>query len=106
MKLNLLYIFLFLLPAFASGQSNESQAYSLSGKPLFSPPQDPKALKKSDSIIQVVRSKGKLSEDDFIDIGKQLVATARYKEAVENFTIGLAQFPESFKLLRYRGHRY
>ena len=47
-----------------------------------------------------------MSEDDFIEMGRQLVATARYKEAVENYTTGLNKFPESFKLLRHRGHRY
>src|SRR6185295_6521894 len=101
------YVLLFLSPVIGIGQSNETpQAYSLSGKPLFSTAPDAKTLKKSDSTIQAIQSKGNLSEDDFIEIGKQLVATARYKEAVENYTIGLAKFPESFKLLRHRGHRY
>jgi tetratricopeptide (TPR) repeat protein len=54
----------------------------------------------------VIRSKGELSEDDFIEIGRQLVATARYKEAVENYTVGLTKFSNSFKILRHRGHRY
>ncbi len=101
-----LYIFLFLSPLIGSAQNNEPQAYSLSGKPLFSNAPDAKALKKSDSIIQAIQAKSDLSEDDFIEIGKQLVATARYKEAVENYTVGLNKFPESFKILRYRGHRY
>src|SRR5579859_1493757 len=107
MKSNLLlFILLLIVAVIGNGQSKEPQAYSLSGKPLFSPAPDAKVLRKSDSVIQMIRSKGKLSEDDFIEIGKQLVVTARYREAVENFTAGLVQFPESFKLLRYRGHRY
>jgi tetratricopeptide (TPR) repeat protein len=100
-------IILLLAPIIGRGQNNETpQAYSLSGKPLFSPAPDAKVLWKSDSVIQTIRSKSNLSEDDFIEIGKQLVATARYKEAVENYTTGLNKFPESFKLLRHRGHRY
>src|SRR5260221_392115 len=82
------------------------QAYSLSGKPLYSNPSDPKLLVKSDSIISSIHSKYELTEDDFIEIGKQLVATARYKEAAENYTEGLKKFLGSFKLLRLRGHRY
>jgi tetratricopeptide (TPR) repeat protein len=104
---SVLCILLLLAPVIGRGQNNETpQAYSLSGKPLFSPVHDAKVLRRSDSVIQTIRSKSKLSEDDFIEIGKQLVATARYKEAVENYTTGLNKFPESFKLLRHRGHRY
>lgn len=104
---NFLCCLLFVVPVIGQGQnSGTPQAYSLSGKPLFSTAPDARLLLKSDSVIQVIRLKDKLSEDDFIEIGKQLVATARYKEAADNYTVGLGQFPESFKLLRYRGHRY
>jgi len=82
------------------------QAYSLSGKPLFSSAPDAKTRKKNDSVIQTIQAKGNLTEDDFIEMGKQLVATSRYKEAVEKYTNGLNKFPESFKILRHRGHRY
>jgi tetratricopeptide (TPR) repeat protein len=82
------------------------QAVSFSGKPLFATPATPAALAKSDSAINVIKSKGDLSEDDYVEVGKQLVATARYKEAVDNYTDGLSKFPDSYKLLRNRGHRY
>ncbi len=104
---SILCVVLFLTPILARGQSNETpQAYSLSGNPLFSNLPDPNVLKNADSVIHSIRAKGNLSEDDFIEIGKQLVATARYKEAVENYTEGLKKFSNSFKILRYRGHRY
>jgi len=102
-----LCILLFLSPFIGRGQINETpQAYSLSGKPLFSSPSNAKALMKADSAIKAMGAKGNLLEDDFIELGKQWVATARYKEAVENYTMGLKQYPNSFKLLRLRGHRY
>src|SRR5882672_7635504 len=102
-----LCIFLFLSPFIGRGQNNETpQAYSLSGKPLFSPAPNAKAWLKADSAIHAIGAKGNLSEDDFIEVGRQLVATTRYKEAVENYTTGLKQYPGSFKLLRFRGHRY
>jgi tetratricopeptide (TPR) repeat protein len=103
---SLLCILLFFSPLIGNGQNNEPQAYSLSGKPLFANPSDAKALRKSDSTVHAIQAKGNLSEDDFVEIGKQLVATARYKEAVENYTVGLSKFPNSFKILRHRGHRY
>lgn len=111
MKLNLLaFLFALISGDMAIAQNNRvegvPQAYSLSGKPLYASPADPKTLGKCDSVINAIRSKGKAQEDDYIEIGRQLVASARYKEAVENYTAGLKTFPASFKLLRHRGHRY
>ena len=84
----------------------EPEAYSFTGKPLFTKPAEPKALKKSDSLIAIYNAKGDMSEDDYVEIGKQLSATARFKMAIQNYTEGLAKFPNSYKLLRNRGHRY
>ena len=107
MKSNsILYLILVLSPMIGNGQDQIPQAQSLSGKPLFSAPVDEKIVRKCDSIILVIQSKPNLAEDDFIEIGKQLVTKGKYKEAVVNFSEGLARFPNSFKLLRYRGHRY
>jgi len=85
---------------------NEPEAISFSGKPLFAKAAEPAALSKSDSAINAIRSKQDLTEDDFVEIGKHYVATNRYKMAVSIYTEGLAKFPNSYKLLRNRGHRY
>ncbi|GHN01231.1 hypothetical protein WSM22_27200 [Cytophagales bacterium WSM2-2] len=106
MKINLSILVFLLLSHTGNGQGANAQATSLSGKPLFSPPPSAKVLAKSDSIINTINSKKNLSEDDYVEIGRQLVATARYKEAVDNYTAGLIKFPSSYKLLRHRGHRY
>lgn len=82
------------------------EAFSFSGKALYSNPAAPKALAKSDSSIAAIRSKGELTEDDYVEIGKQLVGTARYKMAVDAYSEGLGKFSNSYKLLRNRGHRY
>ncbi len=81
-------------------------AMSFAGKPLYAKPPEPAALAKSDSAIAAYKAKGELTEDDYVEIGKQLVATSRYREAIDNFTEGLAKYPTSYKLLRNRGHRY
>lgn len=83
-----------------------AEAISFSGQPLRAHVADSSALSKSDSVIAAIRNKADLSEDDYVDIGRQLVATYRYKLAVANFTDGLAKYPNSYKLLRNRGHRY
>jgi tetratricopeptide (TPR) repeat protein len=104
-------IFLFLLSCAGNkeqvySESPAPQALSFSGKPLFSKPAEPAVLSKSDSIIDAIKSKGEISEDDFVEIGKQLVGTARYKLAVDNYSEGLSKYPDSYKLLRNRGHRF
>ncbi len=106
---SLLLICISFVPQIGNSQSQSeptAQAYSLTGKPLYSNTSNVKSLAKSDSLIRLIQSKLPLSENDYIEIGRQLVATTRYKEAVENYTNGLNQFPNSFKLLRLRGHRY
>ena len=84
----------------------DAEAISFAGKPLYVKPAEPVALAKSDSIINSIKAKGDVTEDDFVEIGKQLVATNRYKQAISNYTEGLEKFPKSYKLLRNRGHRY
>ncbi len=82
------------------------EAKSFAGKPLFAATAPPLILAKSDSVIASIRSKPMQTDDDYIEIGKQLVATARYKRAVEVYSEGLSKYPNSYKLLRNRGHRY
>jgi len=82
------------------------EAFSFSGRPHFANPVDPRTLAKSDSVIASIRQKTSLTEDDFVEIGKQLAATSRYQAAIENYTEGLALYPNSYKLLRNRGHRF
>jgi len=84
----------------------EPEAYSFSGKPLYAKPADSIALRKADSTIAIVKAKKELTEEDYIEIGRQLVGTNRFKATVENYTEGLTKYPNSFKLLRHRGHRY
>ncbi len=89
-----------------NSQQPALEAFSFSGKPLYAKAAEPSALLKSDSIIKTIKNKTDLNEDDFVEIGKQLVATNRYKLAVTNYSEGLAKYPASYKLLRNRGHRY
>jgi len=83
-----------------------AEAISFSGKPLFAPKADSATLHKTDSTINAIKSKGDLSEEDYIHIGQQLVASNRFKAAVDTYSDGLSQYPDSYKLLRHRGHRY
>ncbi len=82
------------------------EAISFSGKALFAPPADSVAVRKSDSIIAEIKSKGELTEDNYISIGQQLISVSRFNDAIATYSEGLAKYPDSYKLLRHRGHRY
>jgi tetratricopeptide (TPR) repeat protein len=84
----------------------EPETYSFTGKPLYAKPADSLAVVKSDSVIAAIKMKSELTEEDYIEISRQLVAINQFKKAVENFTQGIKKYPNSFKLLRHRGHRY
>ncbi len=108
---SLIVLMLFLLPACSNPRQEqnagpEPEAISFAGKPLYVNVVEAGVRAKSDSIIAVIKSKAQLSEDDYVEIGKQLVATFRYKNAVDLYAEGLIKYPESYKLLRNRGHRY
>lgn len=85
---------------------NGAEAISFLGEPLFAPVVSDSIIQKSDSIINLIKAKPAPTEDDYISIGFQLVNTGRYRDAISNYNDGLAVYPESFKLLRHRGHRY
>ncbi len=112
-----LYLFLTLLAAFGcatqSDQKSEpvtlppgAEAVSFSGKPLYTRKPDSVVSRKSDSLLSILKGKASLSEDDYVEVGRLLVTQNKYRDAIANYTEGISKFPESFKLYRYRGHRY
>lgn len=86
--------------------ATEPETLSFSGEPLYARPADSAAVAKSDSLIAAIRAKATLTEEDYIAIGRSLSGIGRFRRQVEVYTEGLAQFPQSYKLLRHRGHRY
>lgn len=84
----------------------EPEAMSFSGKPLYAKLADSVSVVKSDSLIAAIRSKADLSEDDFIAMGRSNVGIYQFKKAVDVYSEGLVKYPNSYRLLRHRGHRY
>lgn len=87
-------------------ETPKAETVSFSGQPLYAKPADSLAVVKSDSLIAAIRSKGTITEDDYIAIGRSLVGIGRFRDAVDTYTEGLGAFPKSYRLLRHRGHRY
>jgi tetratricopeptide (TPR) repeat protein len=83
-----------------------AEAISFSGKPLHVRKPDSTVARRSDSLINILKSKASLSEDDYVEMGRLLVTQNRFRDAIVNYTEGISKYPESFKLYRQRGHRY
>lgn len=96
----------------ATSQSNNSgieiEAVSLLGKSL-SPPELPSDV-RAKRVDQLYAAQGEYDRDPhseaaIIWVGRRLAYLGRYREAIDVFSNGLAIHPESYKLLRHRGHR-
>ncbi len=86
--------------------SPPQEGVSFTGKPLYRQKVSEELLSKSDSLIELIDKKGDLSEEDYIQKGNHYASSRRYRDAIEVYTEGLSKYPESFKLRRYRAHRY
>ncbi|MBG79695.1 MAG: hypothetical protein CMJ39_03160 [Phycisphaerae bacterium] len=107
--MKLLVLTLFLLPLLALHACQQPQAYSLQGRSLHAPAlpdevqaQRELALKQAKTILAVHPE----SEDATIWVGRRTAYLGRYREAIEIYTTGLQEHPESHRLRRHRGHRY
>jgi tetratricopeptide (TPR) repeat protein len=80
----------------------------LDGKPYFEPERSPDVQAMLDSNLIVARQNFEAdpSEDNYIWLGRRLAYLSRYNEAIEIFSKGLEQYPDSYRLFRHRGHRY
>lgn len=77
-------------------QQPDYEAMSLLGEPLYPPP--------APEAVQAEREAN--LEEAIIWHGRRLGYMSRFREAISVFSDGLEEFPESYKLLRHRGHRY
>ncbi len=87
-------------------KSNGDTKFSLIGTPLRDPDwtSATKArLEKDLEISRAVMAVAPEREDSFIWLGRRLGYLARYQEAIEVFSRGLEKYPDSYKLLRFRG---
>lgn len=99
----------FAAPASAADQPKQNVtgqcATSLDGRALSVPQYAPAVQKKLDENIAVARAALTIApdrEDHHIWLGRHLDYAGRICEAVDAFSAGLAQFPDSYKLYRFR----
>lgn len=87
----------------------EPEAVSLLGKELY--PRELSATIKADykKKLEDTRLKYKANDKDETNIiwyGRRLAYLDRYREAIDVYTRGLEVHPDSWRILRHRGHRY
>lgn len=81
---------------------------SLLGTSFYEPDRTPQQQSRLDSNLRVARKNfdADPSEENYIWYGRRTAYLMRLEEAIAIFTDGLEKYPESYKLLRHRGHRY
>jgi tetratricopeptide (TPR) repeat protein len=85
------------------------EAYTLDGKPLFAMKFDSTTKARLDSNLAVAQANFDADPDDpenIIWLGRRTAYLTHYKDAIKIYSAGLQQYPDNFKLLRHRGHRY
>ncbi len=84
------------------------EGYNLFGEALYAiqyPPEtEAKYLANLEAAVRRVNDNPD-DEDAIVWHGRRLGYLTRYREAIEVYSEGLDKFPESFVLLRHRGHR-
>ncbi len=80
----------------------------LDGTVYYLPETDEATQKQLDSALTTARKnfESDPSEANYIWLGRRLAYASRYEEAVKVFSEGLQKYPDSYRLLRHRGHRY
>lgn len=93
----------------ASRAGASPEAFSLLGTPLYPMPQSSAARRKNEKNLARARrdfSRDPTNEDAIIWLGRRTAYLGRYQDAIDIYTDGLAIHPDSYKLLRHRGHRF
>ncbi|MDP6050775.1 MAG: hypothetical protein QF879_00350 [Candidatus Latescibacteria bacterium] len=90
----------------ATAETTEPPRMTLIGTPLREPAWPPAVkarLEKDLLIAEAVMEVAPKREDSYIWLGRRLGYLTRWSEAIAVFTQGLEKFPDSYKLLRFRG---
>ena len=99
---------LFLAAFFFSvgAHAAESVTETLIGTPITEPGWSENTRIRLEIDLEIAKAVMEVAperEDSHIWMGRRLGYLARWGEAIDAFTEGLEQFPESYKLLRFRG---
>jgi tetratricopeptide (TPR) repeat protein len=86
--------------------AEETVTETLIGTPVTEPAWRPETRARLEKDLEIARAVMEIAperEDSYIWLGRRLGYLTRNGEAIAVFTQGLEQFPDSYKLLRFRG---
>jgi tetratricopeptide (TPR) repeat protein len=86
----------------------ESRPMSLIGTPLRDPAWSAQTRANLETDLRIARAAMEIApdrEESYIWVGRRLAYLERFPEAIDVFTRGLNKFPDSYKLLRFRGRK-
>jgi tetratricopeptide (TPR) repeat protein len=86
-----------------------AQARTLAGQALYAPALSSLELAKRSAALDAASRAWDATPGDpdaLIWVGRRLGYLGRMREALDTFTIGVAQHPGDARMLRHRGHRY
>lgn len=95
-----------------SPPADDAEAYSLLGAELsaeaYRATFRPERLAEVDADLAAAQRRAHIdpSEDNIVWHGRRLGYRGEYRAAIEVYTEGLQRHPDSYKLLRHRGHRH
>lgn len=93
----------------SSVPANRNQVISLSGVLLPEKELGERVRTQRQEQLDVAQEKYEKDPDSLNNIiwyGRRLAYLGRYQDAIHIYSVGLDLFPNSYKLLRHRGHRY
>lgn len=84
------------------------EVVSLLGTNFYEPDRAPDAQQKLDSNLALAKKNfiDDPSEENYIWYARRLGYLSRFNEAIEILNEGLERYPNSYRLLRHRGHRF
>ncbi len=84
------------------------EVVSLLGTTYYEPERSPEAQQRLDSSLALAKKNftDDPSEENFIWYGRRLGYLSRFNDAIDILSQGIDKYPESYRLLRHRGHRF
>ena len=82
------------------------EAISFTGKNLYRREVDSVKLEKYNRLIDDLKSIENPSEEDYINLGNHYATIFQFGAAIDAYSKGMASYPDSYKILRHRAHRY
>lgn len=92
----------------ADAPASEPVVVSLLGKAFFEPGRSPAQQARLDSSLRVAKTNFEQnpSEENYIWYARREGYLMHFNEAITILSEGIEKYPESYRLLRHRGHRY